>query len=149
MALSPSRDGSQGVVALWIRGEEQAQRAVELIAALGDPGGRGREGARPAKRAGSVPAGGPMTTLAGRFAPASRGLRGSLTAPADKSISHRAALFAAMASGEARIEGYLRAADTLATLEAVRLLGRGGRDRRRCACSCAASGCAAPGSRAA
>ncbi len=64
-----------------------------------------------------------MTTLAGRFAPASRGLRGTLTAPADKSISHRAALFAAMASGEARIEGYLRAADTLATLEAIRLLG--------------------------
>ena len=25
MALSPSRDGNQGVVALWIRGEEQAQ----------------------------------------------------------------------------------------------------------------------------
>jgi 3-phosphoshikimate 1-carboxyvinyltransferase len=66
-----------------------------------------------------------MTTVAGRFAPASRGLRGSLAAPADKSISHRAALFAAMGSGEARIEGYLRAADTLATLEALRLLGAG------------------------
>ena len=37
MALSPSRDGNQGVVALWIRGEEQAQRAVELIAALRIP----------------------------------------------------------------------------------------------------------------
>ena len=37
MALSPSRDGNQGVVALWVRGEEQAQRAVELIAALGIP----------------------------------------------------------------------------------------------------------------
>ena len=64
-----------------------------------------------------------MTTVAERFAPASRGLRGSVAAPADKSISHRAALFAAMGSGEARIEGYLRAADTLATLEAVRMLG--------------------------
>jgi prephenate dehydrogenase len=37
IALSPSRDGSQGVVALWIRGEEAAARAVELIAALGIP----------------------------------------------------------------------------------------------------------------
>ena len=65
-----------------------------------------------------------MTAVAERFAPASRGLRGSVAAPADKSISHRAALFAAMGSGEARIEGYLRAADTLATLGAVRMLGR-------------------------
>jgi hypothetical protein len=37
MALSPSRDGSQGVVALWIQGEEQAERAVALIGALGIP----------------------------------------------------------------------------------------------------------------
>jgi len=37
MALSPSRDNSQGVVALWIAGEEQLQRASELIAALGFP----------------------------------------------------------------------------------------------------------------
>jgi len=37
IALSPSRDGSQGVVALWVRGAEQAQRATELIAALGIP----------------------------------------------------------------------------------------------------------------
>jgi prephenate dehydrogenase len=37
MALSPSRDGSQGVVALWIGGEDQARRAAELIGALGIP----------------------------------------------------------------------------------------------------------------
>jgi prephenate dehydrogenase len=37
MALSPSRDGGQGVVALWVRGEEQAQRAAELIEALNIP----------------------------------------------------------------------------------------------------------------
>ena len=64
-----------------------------------------------------------MNVLAERFAPAGRGLRGSVVAPADKSISHRAALFAAMGTGAARIDGYLRAADTLATLEAVRMLG--------------------------
>jgi prephenate dehydrogenase len=37
MALSPSRDGNQGVVALWVRGEEQTRRAVELIEALAIP----------------------------------------------------------------------------------------------------------------
>jgi prephenate dehydrogenase len=37
MALSPSRDGSQGVVALWIQGEEQATRAMALIGGLGIP----------------------------------------------------------------------------------------------------------------
>ncbi|MGA3361738.1 MAG: prephenate dehydrogenase/arogenate dehydrogenase family protein [Solirubrobacteraceae bacterium] len=37
MALAPSRDGGQGVVALWVRGEEQAQRATELIEALNIP----------------------------------------------------------------------------------------------------------------
>ncbi len=57
-----------------------------------------------------------------RFAPA-RGLSGELRAPADKSISHRAALLGAMASEPVRIERYLRAADTLSTLAAVRALG--------------------------
>jgi 3-phosphoshikimate 1-carboxyvinyltransferase len=44
-------------------------------------------------------------------------------APADKSISHRAAILAAMGERAVRIEGYLRAADTLATLAALRSLG--------------------------
>ena len=57
-----------------------------------------------------------------RFAPAGP-LRGSVRPPPDKSISHRAALIGAMGEGEARIDGYLNAADTLATLEAVRRLG--------------------------
>jgi len=36
MALSPSEDNRQGVLALWIDGDEgQAQRAQEQIAALG------------------------------------------------------------------------------------------------------------------
>jgi 3-phosphoshikimate 1-carboxyvinyltransferase len=50
-------------------------------------------------------------------------LRGSLRPPADKSISHRAALIAAMGEGETRIEGYLDAADTRSTLDAVASLG--------------------------
>jgi len=57
-----------------------------------------------------------------RFAPAGP-LRGSLRPPADKSISHRAALIAAMGEGEAAIEGYLDAADTRSTLAAVQSLG--------------------------
>jgi 3-phosphoshikimate 1-carboxyvinyltransferase len=57
-----------------------------------------------------------------RFEPA-RGLSGELRAPADKSISHRAALLGAMASEPVRIERYLQAADTNSTLQAVRALG--------------------------
>ena len=57
-----------------------------------------------------------------RFDP-SGPLRGSLRPPADKSISHRAALIAAMAEGETVIEGYLDAADTRSTLAAVAGLG--------------------------
>lgn len=57
-----------------------------------------------------------------RFEP-SGGLAGELRAPADKSISHRAALLGAMASEPVRIENYLHAADTTSTLEAVRSLG--------------------------
>src|ERR1700710_1214431 len=43
-------------------------------------------------------------------------LRGSLRPPSDKSISHRAALIAAMGEGETAIEGYLDAADTRSPL---------------------------------
>jgi 3-phosphoshikimate 1-carboxyvinyltransferase len=57
-----------------------------------------------------------------RFDP-SGPLRGSLRPPADKSISHRAALIAAMAEGETTIDGYLDAADTRSTLDAVAALG--------------------------
>jgi 3-phosphoshikimate 1-carboxyvinyltransferase len=57
-----------------------------------------------------------------RFEPA-RGLSGTLRAPADKSISHRAALLGAMASEPVRIERYLHAADTTSTLRAVEALG--------------------------
>jgi 3-phosphoshikimate 1-carboxyvinyltransferase len=57
-----------------------------------------------------------------RFEPAGR-LSGELRAPPDKSISHRAALLGAMASEPVRIDRYLQAADTEATLEAVRALG--------------------------
>jgi prephenate dehydrogenase len=37
MALAPSEDNRQGVVALWIAGEDHAARAQQLIAGLGFP----------------------------------------------------------------------------------------------------------------
>ncbi len=57
-----------------------------------------------------------------RFDP-SGPLSGSLRPPPDKSVSHRAALIAAMGEGETVIENYLDAADTRSTLAAVRALG--------------------------
>lgn len=50
-------------------------------------------------------------------------LRGELQIPADKSISHRAALLGAMADGRSRVRGYLDSADTRSTLAAVGKLG--------------------------
>jgi 3-phosphoshikimate 1-carboxyvinyltransferase len=62
-----------------------------------------------------------------RFDP-SGPLHGSLRPPSDKSISHRAALIAAMGEGETEISGYLDAADTRSTLAAVATLGADVRD---------------------
>jgi 3-phosphoshikimate 1-carboxyvinyltransferase len=56
------------------------------------------------------------------FAPSGR-LRGEVVAPPDKSISHRAALLGAMSAEPVRISNYLRAEDTLSTLEAIRAVG--------------------------
>ncbi|MSX02383.1 MAG: 3-phosphoshikimate 1-carboxyvinyltransferase, partial [Actinobacteria bacterium] len=53
----------------------------------------------------------------------SDGLRGRLTAPADKSISHRMAIFAAMADDPILITNFLEADDTLATLDAIAAVG--------------------------
>ena len=50
-------------------------------------------------------------------------LRGELTPPGDKSISHRALILASLASGTSRIEGLLDAADVRATAQACRQLG--------------------------
>ncbi len=57
-----------------------------------------------------------------RFKPSGR-LRGEITAPPDKSISHRAVLLAAMHDEPVRVTNYLHAADTTSTLEALRALG--------------------------
>jgi 3-phosphoshikimate 1-carboxyvinyltransferase len=60
-----------------------------------------------------------MTT---RFDPAGP-LRGRAVPPADKSISHRAALLGAMCDEPVTIRNYLYADDTLSTLDALRSLG--------------------------
>jgi 3-phosphoshikimate 1-carboxyvinyltransferase len=59
-----------------------------------------------------------------RFDPAGP-LRGQYTPPADKSISHRAALFAAMCDEPVTVRNYLDAEDTASTLSAVQALGAG------------------------
>src|SRR3954471_24459669 len=50
-------------------------------------------------------------------------LEGEITVPGDKSISHRALMFSALAVGESRIEGLLEGEDVLATAAAVRAMG--------------------------
>ncbi len=59
-----------------------------------------------------------------RFEP-SGPLRGSYRPPADKSISHRAALFGAMCDVPVTIHNYLASADTDSTLDALRGIGAG------------------------
>ncbi len=58
-----------------------------------------------------------------RFDPPGRGLRGTLRVPADKSISHRSALLAAMPTEAVVVRNYLDAADTNSTLAAVEAVG--------------------------
>ncbi|MEE4216407.1 MAG: 3-phosphoshikimate 1-carboxyvinyltransferase [Xanthomonadales bacterium] len=50
-------------------------------------------------------------------------LRGELTPPGDKSISHRSLIFGCLACGETRVEGLLESEDVNATAEACRQLG--------------------------
>ncbi|HUF11084.1 MAG TPA: 3-phosphoshikimate 1-carboxyvinyltransferase [Rhodothermales bacterium] len=54
--------------------------------------------------------------------PAKR-LFGTIRPPADKSVAHRAAIFASIADGDSRIQGYPRGADTLSTVDCLRSLG--------------------------
>jgi len=50
-------------------------------------------------------------------------LKGETTVPGDKSISHRAVLFGALAQGTSQVRGWLAAGDTEASLRAVQTLG--------------------------
>jgi 3-phosphoshikimate 1-carboxyvinyltransferase len=50
-------------------------------------------------------------------------LQGEINLPGDKSISHRAALFSALAEGETKIENFATSADCASTLACLRQLG--------------------------
>ena len=50
-------------------------------------------------------------------------LRGEITVPGDKSISHRAVMFGALAKGKTEITGFLRGADCLSTISCFRQMG--------------------------
>ncbi|MFC3228005.1 3-phosphoshikimate 1-carboxyvinyltransferase [Marinibaculum pumilum] len=73
--------------------------------------------------AGEAPTGhdGPARPLVAH--PATTALAGTIAVPGDKSISHRALMFGALAVGETVVEGLLEGADVLATAAAMRALG--------------------------
>ncbi|MFN5881047.1 MAG: 3-phosphoshikimate 1-carboxyvinyltransferase, partial [Burkholderiales bacterium] len=48
---------------------------------------------------------------------------GALRVPGDKSISHRAIMFGAIAHGTTRITGFLEGADAISTMNVFRALG--------------------------
>jgi 3-phosphoshikimate 1-carboxyvinyltransferase len=68
-------------------------------------------------------------TRRARFGP-SGPLRGTYVPPADKSISHRAALFGAMCDEPVTVSNFLDAADTRSTLDALLKLGAGVEEAR-------------------
>ena len=50
-------------------------------------------------------------------------LRGEITVPGDKSISHRAVMLGALASGTTHITGFLMGEDCLSTIDCFRKMG--------------------------
>lgn len=52
-----------------------------------------------------------------------KGLRGEITVPGDKSISHRAVMFGALAKGTTEITNFLQGADCLSTIACFRQMG--------------------------
>lgn len=52
-----------------------------------------------------------------------KSLKGEITVPSDKSISHRAAILGSIANGKSIVRNFLRAEDPLSTVNAMRSLG--------------------------
>lgn len=52
-----------------------------------------------------------------------KNLKGEITIPADKSISHRAIMFSAISSGKAIIKNFLKGADCISTIDLFKQLG--------------------------
>ncbi len=86
---------------------------------------RSKDGARLAMPQGDCQSAAPMAHPLPR--PMTIGPRGPLSGtvrvPGDKSISHRALMFAALAVGESRVTGLLEGEDVLATAAALRAMG--------------------------
>jgi 3-phosphoshikimate 1-carboxyvinyltransferase len=57
------------------------------------------------------------------FTKATTGLKGELTIPGDKSISHRSIMFGALSKGTTKVTGFLQGADCLSTISCFRKLG--------------------------
>lgn len=53
----------------------------------------------------------------------SRGLRGEITVPGDKSISHRSIMLGAIADGITRVSGFLNGADCISTINCFKAMG--------------------------
>lgn len=58
-----------------------------------------------------------------KFMKASAPLKGTVTIPGDKSISHRSVMFGALADGTTKVTNFLRGADCLSTIACFRKLG--------------------------
>ena len=53
----------------------------------------------------------------------SNSLKGTITVPGDKSISHRSVMFGALAEGTTRVTNFLQGADCLSTISCFRQMG--------------------------
>ena len=51
------------------------------------------------------------------------GLKGEVTVPGDKSISHRSVMFGSIAKGTTEIHNYLQGADCLSTISCFQKMG--------------------------
>ena len=52
-----------------------------------------------------------------------KNLKGEITVPGDKSISHRAVMFGAISEGKTRVTNFLQGEDCLSTIGCFRRLG--------------------------
>jgi len=64
-----------------------------------------------------------MTKSSVTILPATGPIRGEMTVPGDKSISHRAVMLGSIAEGDTTIKGFLDGADNRATIAAFRAMG--------------------------
>lgn len=68
----------------------------------------------------AAPGGGPVSRV---IVEPSSGIRGELTVPGDKSVSHRAVIFGSIAEGITRVSGFLFGEDNIRTMDAFRAMG--------------------------